>query len=268
MEHDWQASENNGRIAVLPNVVVFDFVARHHLSAAIYSVYRQRIKRLEANRRTQEKFSRDLLRSQETERQRIAAELHDGLGQSLLVIKNRALLGTMSPEDKIEAQEQFEEISRASSQAIEEVREIAYNLRPYHLDRLGLTQSIRAMIETINDSTQIEFAFDIMPLENVFPKDEEVIVYRIVQESISNIVKHSAATAASVLIHRGIRGVTITIEDNGRGFAPHPFRQTKGGFGLIGLDERVRILGGTLQIRSEPDDGTTIIIKELAKEQV
>ncbi len=88
----------------------------------------------------------------------------------MLVIKNRALLGTMSPDEKSEAQEQFEEISRASSHALEEVREIAYNLRPYHLDRLGLTQSIKAMLETINDSMAINFAYDIMPLENVFPK--------------------------------------------------------------------------------------------------
>lgn len=231
----------------------------------VYFGYRQRIDRLEANRRVQESFSRELLSSQESERQRIAAELHDGLGQSLLVIKNRALLGTMSPDDKTEAQEQFEEISRASSQAIEEVREIAYNLRPYHLDRLGLTQSIKAMLDALNDSTKIEFAYDIMPLENIFAKDEEVIVYRIVQECVNNIVKHSEATEASIVIYQSHNGLTMTIEDNGRGFVPYQSNQTRGGFGLIGLEERVKILGGAMQIRSEPDGGTTIIIKELAK---
>lgn len=235
------------------------------MAAAIYLAYRRRISRLENNRRMQENFSRDLLASQERERQRIAAELHDGLGQSLLVIKNRALLGTMSPDDQREAQEQFNEISLASSQALEEVREIAYNLRPYHLDRLGLTQSIKAMLETVNDSTAIEFAFDIMPLENVFPKDEEVIVYRVIQECVNNIVKHSQAGEASVLIHRSDTGITMTIEDNGRGFTPKSYKQTKGGFGLIGLEERVRILGGTLQIRSAPDNGATVIIKELGR---
>jgi signal transduction histidine kinase len=156
---------------------------------AAYLLYRRRISQLERQRRMQEKFSHELLASQETERQRVAAELHDGLGQSLLLIKNRALLGTMSPDDKSEAQEQFEEISRASSQALEEVREIAYNLRPYHLDRLGLTQSIKAMLESINDSTDIDFAYDIMPLDGVFPKNEEVIVYRIIQECVNNIIK-------------------------------------------------------------------------------
>lgn len=230
-----------------------------------YLLYRARMKQVEARRRRQEEFSQQLLASQEAERQRVAAELHDGLGQSLLLIKNRALLGTMSPDDREEAQEQFEEISRASSHAIEEVREIAYNLRPYHLDRLGLTQSINAMMESIDESTMIEFAYDVMPLDGVFAKDEEVVVYRIVQESINNILKHSEATEASVLIHPGAVGVTMTIEDNGRGFTPNLNNRAKGGFGLIGLDERVRMLRGVLQIRSEPGNGTTIIIKELAK---
>jgi signal transduction histidine kinase len=124
------------------------------------------------------------------------------------------------------------------------------------------------MLESINDSTDIDFAYDIMPLDGVFAKNEEVIVYRIIQECVNNIIKHAAATEASVLIHRSAHGLTMTIEDNGRGFAPNPKKPAKGGFGLIGLEERVRILGGTLQIRSEPDNGTTVIIKELAKDIV
>lgn len=232
---------------------------------AAYLLYRWRINRLKRDRQLQEKFSHELLTSQETERQRVAAELHDGLGQSLLVIKNRALLGKMASHDKIESHEQFEEISRASSQALEEVREIAYNLRPYHLDRLGLTQSLKAMLDSINDSTTIDFGYDIMPLEGVFPKNEEVMVYRIIQECINNIIKHSEASQASILIHQSRNGLTMTIEDNGRGFTPMLPQRTKGGFGLIGLEERVRILGGTLLIRSETDNGTTIIIRELAK---
>ncbi len=262
----WNADGKSLAIVVIPpfyRTWWFSILSLIIIFGAVYLIYRQRINRLENQRRTRENFSREMITSQEKERQRIAAELHDGLGQSLLVIKNRALLGTMSPEDRAESQEQFEEISRASSQAIEEVREIAYNLRPYHLDRLGLTRSINAMLETINNSTAIEFAFEIMPLENIFPKNEEVIVYRIVQECVNNIIKHSQATEASVLIHRGTRGLTMTIEDNGRGFTPHSSGSGKGGFGLIGIEERVRILGGNLQIRSAPDNGTTIIIKEL-----
>lgn len=231
--------------------------------AVIFAFYRQRMNRLEQAHRLQENFSRQLIESQETERQRIAAELHDGLGQSLLVIKNRALLGKMSIESKTESDEQFEEISSASSKAIEEVREIAYNLRPYHLDRLGLTQSIKAMLEPLAEVTGIDFAYDVMPLEGVFSKTEEVLVYRIVQESVNNIIKHSGASEASVLIYRANEGLTLTIEDNGRGFIPKSRNQTRGGFGLIGIEERVRILGGILQIRSEPDNGTTIIVREL-----
>ena len=229
--------------------------------ASIFIFYRWRMKRLEQARRLQENFSRQLIESQEDERRRIAAELHDGLGQSLLVIKNRALLGKMSLDSKTESDEQFEEISNASSQAIEEVRGIAYNLRPYHLDRLGLTQSIKAMLEPLTELTGIDFAYDIMPLEGIFSKTEEVFVYRIIQESINNVVKHSGASEASVLIHPGNEDLILTIEDNGRGFIPKARNQTSGGFGLIGIEERVRIFGGILQIRSEPQGGTTIIIK-------
>ena len=256
------------KITVVPPIyrtgwfAVLSFAA---IGAALYLAYRRRINRLEAHRKTGEKFARDLLRSQETERQRIAHELHDGLGQTLLVIKNRALLGALAPDDRIESKEQFDEISRVSSRAIEEVREIARNLRPYHLDRLGLTQSITAMLDQVKDSTKIEFAYDVMLLDNVFAKDEEVIVYRIVQESINNIVKHSGATRAGVLIYQSANGVTVTIEDNGRGFISNAPNQSNAGFGLAGIEERVRILGGWLQIRSEPGEGTTIIIKELAK---
>ena len=174
--------------------------------SSVFAFYRWRVRRLERARHLQESFSRQLIESQEVERQRIAAELHDGLGQSLLVIKNRALLGKMSLDSKTESGEQFEEISSASSQAIEEVREIAYNLRPYHLDRLGLTQSVKVMLEPLADLTGIDFAYDVMPLEGVFSKTEEVFVYRIIQESVNNIVKHSGASEASVLIHRGTDG--------------------------------------------------------------
>jgi hypothetical protein len=126
-------------------------------ACAVFAFYRWRMKRLEQAHHIQENFSRQLIESQEAERQRIAAELHDGLGQSLLVIKNRALLGKMSLDNRKESDEQFEEISGASSKAIEEVREIAYNLRPYHLDRLGLTQSIKAMLEPLSEVTGIDF---------------------------------------------------------------------------------------------------------------
>ena len=153
----------------------------------------------------------------------------------------------MSPRDAPTAKEQFDEISQAASQAIEEARRIAYDLRPYHLDRLGLTQSLEEMIERVGASTPIRFTLKIPMLDGVFTKEGEAIFYRIVQESVSNIVKHSRATEAVIAIRREEDSVTLTIRDNGTGFSMADGERQSGGapthrsgFGLIGLAERVQ----------------------------
>src|SRR4030095_880371 len=105
-------------------------------------VYEYRLSRLRRAHTAQSEFSRQLIESQERERKRIASEVHDRLGQNLLVIKNRALLGLQATTSDDRAREQFDEISGAVTEVIEEVREISYDLRPFHLDRLGLTSAI------------------------------------------------------------------------------------------------------------------------------
>jgi signal transduction histidine kinase len=227
--------------------------------------YQLRLNQLERRRATQEEFSRRLINAHETERQRVAAELHDGLGQSLLVIKNRSLLGEMNSGENGQV-EQFKNISEAATQAIEEVRHITYNLRPYHLNRLGLTQAIEAMIEMVAESTPIRFETRIALLDDTFPGESEVVFYRIVQECINNIIKHSEASEAIIEILRKEKEIIIKISDNGRGFAPDQndsgvSMKTKGGFGLIGMVERVRMLGGTHTIESGAGRGTNVTVK-------
>jgi ligand-binding sensor domain-containing protein/signal transduction histidine kinase len=223
--------------------------------------YQARVKQLRKAHAQQEAFSRRLLESQEAERKRIAAELHDSLGQNLLIIKNRALLGLAEPPELM--REQLDEISAATSQAIEEVREIAYNLRPYQIDRLGLTRSIEAMLKKVAVASGIRFSAEVAPLRGVFSKEAEINLYRIVQEGVNNIVKHSGATEARVSIKRGERDVVLLIEDNGKGFAveqPTAAEAGKPGFGLAGLAERVRILRGSHKVESVLGKGTTITI--------
>ena len=234
-------------------LVVLGIAATGHLA------YRSRIAVLRRRQDEHAAFSRRLIESQEAERKRIAAELHDSLGQSLLVIKNRALLGGMSPDDQGTAKEQFDEISLAASQAIDEARRIAYDLRPYHLDRLGLTQSLEEMIERVAASTSIRFTVNLPLLDGVFSKEGEAIFYRIVQESVSNIVKHSGTSEAVVAIRREEDAVTLTIRDNGKGFSAAGSGGS-GGFGLIGLAERVQMLGGTYTLDTAPGRGTAITV--------
>jgi signal transduction histidine kinase/ligand-binding sensor domain-containing protein len=222
--------------------------------------YRRRVAALEGARAAEETFARQLIDSQEKERRRIAAELHDSLGQHLVVIKNRALLGAMTSGEG--SKEQFDEISASATQSLDEVKQIAYNLRPYHLDKLGLATSIEALTERIGASSSIEFTVEVPPMHGAVPKDQEINVYRIVQESLSNIVKHSGATQASIDIAYHGRELVITIADNGKGFDAKAAKAATigSGFGLTGVAERVGMLGGRHSVVSAPGHGATLTI--------
>ena len=226
--------------------------------------YDRRITYLRRRHAQQQAFSRELIESQERERKRIAGELHDSLGQNLLIIKNRALLGSMAAANRGAVEEQLDAIDASVTRSIEEVRQLAYNLRPYHLDRLGLTQALEEMVERVAAASGIRFSTQIDAVDGLFDKDAEISVYRIAQESINNIVKHSAATEASVRVLRRNRTVRITITDNGRGLPPgmaSSGEPRERGFGLAGIAERVRILGGTTTLQSAPGEGTVISVE-------
>jgi signal transduction histidine kinase len=165
----------------------------------------------------------------------------------------------LDPESR--AREPLDEVATVVSQSIEEVREIAYNLRPYHLDEIGLTEALRSMLERIADSSEIQFTIEIDPLDRLFSSEAEINLYRVIQESLNNIVKHAEATAAEILIHRDAQAVVIVIKDNGIGFELEQVMSNKDhGFGLTGISERVRLLGGKEVMQSVPGKGTTITI--------
>jgi len=220
-------------------------------------------RRLERQHAAQLAFSRQVLAQLEDERRRIAINLHDSLGQILLAIKNHALLAIQRPPDEQALRQRMDEISGASSQAIEEVRQITHGLRPYQLDRLGLTQAIRALVSRASINNSILFASRVEDIDGLFDKDAEIHVYRIVQEAVTNVVKHSAATEAAVVIKKRTAVVSLSIRDNGRGFEPaKPSPQPHDlGYGLTGITERVRILGGTLAIDSRPGAGASLNVE-------
>jgi ligand-binding sensor domain-containing protein/signal transduction histidine kinase len=231
------------------------------LAIATALVFRIRIQKVERARLAQEAFSRQLIFSQEAERKRIAAELHDSLGQNLLVIKNWAMMAKQLLEPGSRASEPLNEIALAASDSIEEAREIAYNLRPYHLDEIGLTEAIHSMIEKVADSSGIRFKVEVDSIDELFSAESEINLYRVIQESINNIVKHSGADEAEVLITRDARTVSIVIKDPGKGFETESALNKKDhGFGLTGIGERVRLLGGKHLIQSAAGKGTTINI--------
>jgi signal transduction histidine kinase len=236
-----------------------------------FSVYRYRMAQLRKEHsmkeafsqqmlESQKNFSRQLLESQEGERGRIAAELHDSLGQRLLVIKNWAALSLMLSPTDAPAREQLSEISETASLALEETRQIVYDLRPYQLDKIGLTSTLKFTVEQIAASSGIQITSEIAELDGAFGANEEITFYRIAQECLNNIVKHSAATAARVLIERDDSAIRLQVTDNGRGFVVNSIDGRKRGFGLAGIAERARMLGGNYAIESVPGEGTTISI--------
>lgn len=218
-------------------------------------------RRVAAEARAQHAFARQLIASQEGERKRIAAELHDSLGQNLLVMLNRAQLGLLSAEPGTPAREQLASIQSAARDALEEVRTISHNLRPHHLDRLGLTQTIEVMLQRIADSGAIEVVNEMVPVDDRVSAEDAITVYRVLQECLNNVLKHSRASEVRVGCERDVDSVLFWITDNGVGFDYTATVARAGGFGLVGMAERVQMLGGRWSVESVPGAGTTVSVR-------
>lgn len=250
------------------------------------AAYRVRVKRLERAHKTQEEFSHKLLQSQEVERQRIAGELHDSLGQSLLIIKNRIALAQRDIDEPETVSEQLVELSQSATSAIEECRDIAYNLRPFQLERFGLSKTLSGMFMRLGEVSQIRPTVEIDAIDDSLTHAQQVNVFRIVQECVNNIIRHSQATEARLIVKHKPQEITLWVEDNGQGFSKEPApggsstseghqrsqsagqhqlaavggsQNERSGFGLIGIAERVKMLHGSYEIES--DRGTSIRIK-------
>jgi len=170
---------------------------------------------------------------------------------------------SLKQSDKKEAMiDHLENISATASHAIHEAKEIAFNLRPHLLDRLGLTKTVESMLDKVFSASGIEFEAEIDSIDGALEKDSEILLYRIVQECANNIVKHSQAQKAVLRMERDEENLTFKISDNGRGFDPSASENdlSKRSFGLVGIAERTRLLGGKLHIESKPGKGTNISI--------
>jgi len=224
--------------------------------------YKWRVQQLERANVAQQEFSRRLINAHEGERQRIAAELHDGLSQSLAIIRQRATICLQAKDDPKRQQEQLEEIAESATAVIDEVRDIIYDLRPVQLDRLGLTNSVREMLDKVGRAHGLAIQQDLDELAGCLPKESENSLYRIVQEAVNNIVRHAHAKQARVRLKLQPGGLRLVIADDGRGFIPDATRDwvTGSGLGLTGIHERTRLLRGELLVESAPQQGTTITV--------
>lgn len=222
-------------------------------------IYFRRVSSLQKEKLYQEEITKRMIERQESERKRIASELHDSLGQLLLVIKNRALMGLNYLNKIDKAEEQLKEISEISSEAINEVRNISSNLRPYQLDRIGLTKAIESIINQHSETSSVKFnviRFDL--IDDIFDDNAEIHIFRIVQETLNNIIKHSNATSVNVEIIKSENQIEISIEDNGKGFDMEKVlhQEKERGLGISDIIERTNIMKGKYFINSTIGNGT------------
>jgi signal transduction histidine kinase/ligand-binding sensor domain-containing protein len=229
-----------------------------------FGAYELRVTQLKRARVVQEAFSRRLIESQENERKRIAAELHDSLGQSLLVVKNYAARALKAADMPEKVREQLHEISENTSSSIEEVRSIARALRPYQLDRFGLTKTLEDAADLIAKTGSLQIQTQIDPVDNTFAPEAEISIYRVVQEWLNNVVKHAQGSTARLQVQSDGALVRMVMEDNGIGFDYAAVMNRSGSaasFGLINLRERVRLLGGNLKVETAPGEGTRLLVE-------
>jgi signal transduction histidine kinase len=211
-----------------------------------------------------ERVSRDAVRrvveAQELERQRLARELHDETGQALTSM----LLGLKVLEERMDTDEgraATAELRDLVVSTLQDVRRLAVELRPSALDDFGLVPALERLRDTVAEQSGMNVEVQSRLGEERLPAEIETSLYRIVQECLTNVRKHAEATRVSVLLSKREGHVTLVVQDDGRGFDPEAVRE--GGLGLIGMNERVALLGGRMTIDSTPEGAGTMVSAEL-----
>jgi signal transduction histidine kinase len=208
---------------------------------------------VDLSQRVQRDSLRRVIEGQEIERRRLARELHDETGQALTSV----LLGLKTvenAEDKGAALAGLRELVVAT---LQDVRRLAVELRPKALDDFGLVAALERLVETFTEATGIAVDFESRLGEQRLPSEVETTLYRIVQESMTNIAKHAGAQRVSILLVQRRGTVTALVEDDGHGFDPED--EARGGIGLAGIRERLALLDGRLTIESARDTGTSLV---------
>jgi signal transduction histidine kinase len=209
-----------------------------------------------------ERVARDALRqvvsAQELERRRLARELHDETGQALtsILLKLKSIEDEGDPAQLADATAELRELVVTT---LQDVRALAVELRPKALDDFGLVSALERLVETFREQTGMEVDLEPRLGAERLPREIETTLYRITQEALTNVVKHARATRVSIVLTRRDGAVSAVIEDDGRGISTG--EPTGDGLGLVGMRERVALVGGRLVVESPPGGGTTLSIE-------
>jgi two-component system sensor histidine kinase UhpB len=243
--------------------------ASHHLADSdpveeidrLSSSFNRLLERIEEERRRSGMLA---MRAQEEERRRLARDLHDEVNQALTAILLR--LEALSQDSPPEHADEVGELKRLVNQAMEELLNLARQLRPTALDDHGLVAAIETQLKRFSARTGVEVRVTTEGEPETLPEDVQTAVYRILQEALANIGRHAAATAVSVEMEVEDERLELRIRDDGEGFEPSSIVRGAGngpgaGLGLSGMVERARLAGGELDVRSAPGSGTTVALR-------
>ena len=215
-------------------------------------VFNRMLSRLEDDRRD---AGRAVLRAQEEERARIAQDLHDEVNQALtgILLRLQASISDAPPG----LQDELRETQQLATQAMEELLTLARQLRPTALDDHGLVPALASQVADFQERTGIHATFQRSGPVPLLSDEEQLVVYRVTQESLSNVVQHADASRVDVELC-SIGRTLLRVRDDGRGFSRVPEANVRGHLGLSGMRERALLVGGRLNVFSEPGEGTTI----------
>lgn len=209
-------------------------------------------------------LSSRLLSAQERERGRVSRELHDELGQSLTVLKLQlSSIKKNLAESQLALDKRCEDALKYIDQIVENVRRLSRDLSPSILEDLGLTAALKHLLNDFSKYSGLTVSVEMEEIDHLLSREDQIIIYRIFQEAISNIGKHAHASAAKVTVRQKAGKILFQIEDDGKGFDAKGLYEsypTGESLGLIAMDERARMLGGSLHIDSRRGVGTSLTL--------
>ena len=210
------------------------------------------------------RLSNQVLHVQEEERRRISRELHDEVGQALTaILVNLAVSQNYCAGTSERLRSKIAETQRLLEQTMETVHRFAHELRPAMLDELGLLPALRSYVKCFSERTGLRVHFRATPAAEQLDCEKKTVIYRIAQESLTNVAKHAQAHSVEVTLRRVKSGIGLEIQDDGKSFCPNPAdgQVRKDRLGLLGMQERVRLVNGKFFVVPEPGKGTLVRVR-------
>jgi two-component system sensor histidine kinase DegS len=270
-EHMKDALLESGAIFVIGNVLAISFHSlrrerEHRIQLETAQREQQRVtQELREMQQNLRFYLRQATQAQEDERKRISHELHDDTIQALVVLSRQ--LDSLASGDKGMSEEnrrRLEELWQQTDSVLQGVRRLSQDLRPAALDRLGLLPALNWLASSVTEHSGIVTKVNVVGEEHRLSEEEEIALFRITQEALRNVWRHSGATSAEITVEFDETKTRIAVSDNGKGFElPGTIGDLakNGKLGLTGMQERAQLIGGTLKVQSQPNKGTNITVE-------